>query len=145
MKSLRKDTLHARIQEFSSGGSWSIWQKSSDVFVFLVLSLFYKIKVKWLISKKTIIFQGSGGGPTFSRGGGVQLLIPFRNPYNLWFSRGVRPPPPPLGSALALVMKHPLEIMENSMPTQKDEADLLNGYKHKRTRATVYISCNVWH
>ena len=24
-----------------------------------------------------------GGGPTFSRGGGVQLLIPYRNPYNL--------------------------------------------------------------
>ena len=26
---------------------------------------------------------GGGGGPTFSRGGGVQLLIPYRNPYNL--------------------------------------------------------------
>ena len=25
---------------------------------------------KWLISKKTIIFQGSRGDPTFSRGGG---------------------------------------------------------------------------
>ena len=24
-----------------------------------------------------------GGGPTFSRGGGVQLLIPYRNPYDL--------------------------------------------------------------
>ena len=55
-------------------------KKSSDVFVFfLVLSLFYK--VKWLISKKSIIFQGSRGRPTFSRG--VQLLIPYRNPYNL--------------------------------------------------------------
>ena len=37
------------------------------------------------------IFQG---GPTFSKG--VQLLIPYRNPYNLWFSRGVRTPWPPL-------------------------------------------------
>ena len=40
------------------------------------------------------IFQG-GGGPTFSEG--VQLLIPYRNPYNLWFSRGgggVRTPCP---------------------------------------------------
>ena len=26
--------------------------------------------VKWSISKKSIIFQGSRGGPTFSRGGG---------------------------------------------------------------------------
>ena len=52
---------------------------------FLVLSLF--TEVKWSISKTSIIFQGSrgGGGPTFSRGGGggVQLLIPYRNPYNL--------------------------------------------------------------
>ena len=49
------------------GGSRSIWQKSSDN-LFLVLSLFYSRK--WLISKKTIIFQSSRGGPTFSRGGG---------------------------------------------------------------------------
>ena len=30
-------------------------------------------------------FPGGGGGVTFSRdgGGGVQLLIPYRNPYNL--------------------------------------------------------------
>ena len=103
---------HVRIQEFGifarggggwGGGSRSIWQKSSDkvfffCFVFLVLRLFYW----WLISKKTIIFQGSRGGPTFSRGGptfpgGVQLLIPYRNPYNLWFSRGGPDPmSPPL-------------------------------------------------
>ena len=47
------------------------------------------------ISKKTIIFQGSRGGPTFSGGGGVQLLIPYRNPYNVIF-QGVRTPVPPL-------------------------------------------------
>ena len=35
-------------------------------------------------------FQWGGGG------GGVQLLISYRNPYNLWFSRGVRTPFPPL-------------------------------------------------
>ena len=34
------------------------------------LSSAYFTEVKWLISKKTIIFQGSRGGPTFSRGGG---------------------------------------------------------------------------
>ena len=64
---------HARIQKFSSGPGQS---------------LAYFTEVNWLISKKTIIFQGSRGGPTFSRGGsnffqGVQLLIPYRNPYNL--------------------------------------------------------------
>ena len=36
------------------------------------------------------------GGSNFLQGGGVQLLIPYRNPYNLWFSRGVRTPCPPL-------------------------------------------------
>ena len=54
-------------------------------FCFLNKSSAYFTEVKWLISKKTIIFQGS---PTFSRGvqlfpGGVQFLIPYRNPYNL--------------------------------------------------------------
>ena len=45
-------------------------------------------------------FKVLEGGPTFSRGmGGVQLLIPYRNPYNLRFSRGgggsgpLSPPP----------------------------------------------------
>ena len=45
------------------------------------------------------IFQG---GPTFSRWG-VQLLIPYRNPYNYItcdFPGGVRTPCPPSGSAL---------------------------------------------
>ena len=46
-------------------------------------------------------------GPTFSRGGvqlfpgrsGVQLLIPYRNPYILLFSRGGGPVHSPSGSA----------------------------------------------
>ena len=44
-----------------------------------------------VISKKTILFQGFRGSPTFSRGGGVQRgpnAYFFRNPYNLSFSRG---------------------------------------------------------
>ena len=46
--------------------------------------------------KENYHFSRFQGGPTFSRGGGgVQLLIPYRNPYNLWFSRGVRTPCPP--------------------------------------------------
>ena len=77
--------------------------------------------------KKSIIFQGSREGPTFSRGGGgggegptfsrggggrvqlfpggggVQLLIPYRNPYNLYFSRGGPDPlSPPLDPHLLL-------------------------------------------
>ena len=46
-------------------------------------------------------FKSSRGGPTFSRGGGSNcLLIPYRDPYDLWFSRGVRTPCPPSGSTL---------------------------------------------
>ena len=39
---------------------------------FLVLSLFYRRQM--LISKITINFQDSLGGPTFSRVGGIQLF-----------------------------------------------------------------------
>ena len=38
------------------------------------------------------IFPGGGGDPTFSRR--IQLLIPYRLPYNLCFSSGVRVPCP---------------------------------------------------
>ena len=45
-------------------------ENSSDkVFFSLVLNLFYSFT-----SKRTIIFQGFRGGPTFSRGGGIQLF-----------------------------------------------------------------------
>ena len=66
------------------GGSRSV----SDNVVFFQSSAYYT-EFKWSISKNPIIFQGSRGGPTFSRGGGptfsrgVQLLIPYRNPFNL--------------------------------------------------------------
>ena len=102
------------------GWSRSIWQKSSDN-VFLVLSLFYKsqmvnfkenyhfsrflpvipvghtLKCSLGVKRRgSNIFQAWGGGPTFSGGGGgLRLLIPYRNPYNLWFSRGGPDPPVP--------------------------------------------------
>ena len=74
---------------FSSGGGgggrWvqvSLTKEALTTF-FLVLSLFYRSQMVNFL-KKSIIFQGSRGGPTFFRGGGgVQLLIPYRNPDNL--------------------------------------------------------------
>ena len=79
---------HARIQ----GGSRS-YDRKALTFFFGFLSTADFTDVKWSISKKSIIFQGSRGGPTFSgggggvqlfpEGGGVQLLIPYRNPYDL--------------------------------------------------------------
>ena len=56
-------------------------KKSCDVFfvLFFVFCIFfcfflfkssaYFTEVKWSVSKKSVIFQGSRGGPTFSRGG----------------------------------------------------------------------------
>ena len=96
-KRKKEKKTHARIQEFSSGG--------------VQVSLTKNTEVKWPISKKSLFFKVPegvqhfpGGGSNFFQGGGwgVQLLIPYRNPYNLWFSRGVRtpcPPPPPLGGS----------------------------------------------
>ena len=92
--------IHAQIQEFPSGvygggggGSRSIWHiKKALTFLFsLVLNLFHRSPVvtfkknyylprfQWVWN----IFRGGGGGggPTFYRG--VQLLFPYRNPYNL--------------------------------------------------------------
>ena len=62
-------------------------------FFLLVLGLFYSsqmvnFKEIYLLSRfqrGSNIFQGWGGGSNFFQGGGggVQLLIPYRNPYNL--------------------------------------------------------------
>ena len=92
---------HAWIHEFLS--------------VFLVLSLFYNLQKgsNGFISEKTILilYQGSRGGPLFSRGGGSTYsrgggpnANVYRNPYNLLFSRGVRthypPPGPNMGNVI---------------------------------------------
>ena len=77
------------------GGPGQSDKKALTTFFFSPQLIF--TEVKWSISKKSIIFQGFRGGPTFSRGGGgggsnifqgggsnlFQLLIPYRNPYNL--------------------------------------------------------------
>ena len=75
------------------GGPGQIDKKSSDnVFIyFLVLSLFYRSQ---MVNFKEIyhfsrfhrgsnIFEGGGVQLFPGGGGGVQLLIPYRNPYNL--------------------------------------------------------------
>ena len=85
--------IHARIQEFSSGGGrgWGpghlAYKKGSDN-PFLVLNLFYRRLVVTFKENYYLprfqwgwnIFQGVGG---FNFIQGVQLLFPYRNPYNL--------------------------------------------------------------
>ena len=79
------------------GGYTSIGQKSSDNVVclffafFLVLSLFYRsqmvnFKEKYHFSsfrRGSKFVQGEWGVQGGGGGGGVELLIPYRNPYNL--------------------------------------------------------------
>ena len=85
------------------GGPGQSDKKSPDN-VFFVLSFF--TEVKWLISKKTIIFQGSRGGPTFSGGG---------------FREGLGGPDPPPPWEITIYMgffghPHPLEKVEPPPP-----------------------------
>ena len=90
---------------FRQGGGVRVNLTKALTTFFLALSLFYwsqmvNFEENYHFSRfqrGSNIFQG---GPTFSKG--VQLLIPYRNPYNLWFSREVRTPWPPSGSALAI-------------------------------------------
>ena len=99
--------MHARTQEFSSGGGGVQVNltKNSDNVIFFKSSAYFT-EVKWLISKKTIIFQSSRGDPTLSRGGGggVQLfpgggsncLFPIETHITFPEGGGVRTPCPPL-------------------------------------------------
>ena len=78
----------ARIQEFSSGGGGGPGQpdKKALTTIFLVLSLFYRSQM--VNFKEIYRFSRLQMGSNFFQGvqlfpGGVQLLFPYRNPYNL--------------------------------------------------------------
>ena len=81
---------HARIQDFLVGGPDQSDKKALTTFLFFIFSPQLILqKSNGQFQRNLSFFQGSRGGPTFSRGGGptfsrgVQLLIPYRNPYNL--------------------------------------------------------------
>ena len=97
-------TIQAKSQGGGGGGPGQADKKSSDVFFlfFLVLSLFYRSQ---MVNFKG--FQGSRGGPTFSRGGGSNCLFPIETHITCDFPGGVQTscPPPPSGSAL---VKYPV-------------------------------------
>ena len=99
-----KHGTDARIQEFSSGGGGRVqvsltkklWQRFFQ-------SSAYFTEVKWSISKKSIVFQGSRWGPIFSRGsnffqGVSNCLYHIEIHLICDFPEGVRTPcpPPPL-------------------------------------------------
>ena len=83
MLTVGKHGTDARIQEFSSGGGEGPGQSDND---FLVLSLFYRSQM--VNFKEIYRFSRLQMGSIFFQGvqlfpGGVQLLIPYRNPFNL--------------------------------------------------------------
>ena len=86
-------------------------KKALTTFFFFFFFFFsYFTEVKWSISKKSITFQGSRGGPIFSRGvqlfpGGSNCLFPIETHITCDFpGGGAGPPvPPPSGSELAQV------------------------------------------
>ena len=67
--------VHARNQEFNSGGGVQVRQPENSLdnvfffFFFIVLNLFYSKQrgSNGFITVKTILFKGSRGGPEFSR------------------------------------------------------------------------------
>ena len=87
------------------GGGSSLTKKSSDVFFFFFffLSSAYFTEVKWSISKKSIIFNCSRGGPTFP--GGSNCLFPIETHITCDFPGGWGPDPlsPPLDPHLLCI------------------------------------------
>ena len=95
-------------RNFRQGGPGQSDKKSSDVIFFLFFfspQLILQKSNGWIISSKTIIFQGSRGGPTFSRGeggelfpGGSNCLFPIETHITCDFpgGGGVWTPYPPL-------------------------------------------------
>ena len=83
-------------------GSRSVWQKSSDNDFFSPQLILQKSNGQF--QRNLSFFMAPDGVQLFP--GGVQLLIPYRNPFNLWFSRGGQDPlpPPPSGSALGAAL-----------------------------------------
>ena len=93
-------------RNFRQGGGGGVQvnlTKKALTFFFVVffLSSAYSSEVKWLISKKTIIFQGSRGVQLFpGGGGGSNCLFPIETHITCDFPGGSGPPVPPSGSAL---------------------------------------------
>ena len=100
---------HAQIQEFLSWGEGEVQarrpENSKDNVFILVLNLFYSLQrgSNGLITEKALLFQGSRGGPTFSRGG-VQLFPGGKCILLAIFQGGTDPlSPPPLDQHMAML------------------------------------------
>ena len=110
--------------------------------------------------QRTLSFSRfQGGGVQHFPGGGVQLLIPYRNPYNLWFSRGgggVRTPCPSLwihtwrpwgngmflcGSTLPIKSPFRKEIAYMAVYPQIDQLRSLLRHPSKAVKISGTLAC----
>ena len=126
--------LHARIQEFSSGGvQVSLTQKSSDNVFFFFFFFFFKssayfTEVKWSNGQfqRNLSFfkvpegvQHFPGGSNFFQGGS-NCLFPIETHITCDFPGGSGPPVPPSGSTLVLViatlLPHPFQNIVMHLP-----------------------------
>ena len=127
------------------GGPGQSLKKAQTTFFFFLFFLYssaYFTEVKWLISKKTIIFQGSRGGPTFSRGGGgptfsrgSNCLFPIETHITCDFPGGGGPDPcpPPLDPHLLhaiIVLKNQLFEAFSSMFSSNKITNAIIASKH---------------
>ena len=119
---------HARIREFLSGGGGTTGlmarKQPGQCFFLLLLLLFFRPQLTVLQFTEgvqrfyyTILFQGSRGGPTFSRevqhfpggsnffqgGGGVKMVISIKTHITCHFPGGSGPPFPPLDPHMCAV------------------------------------------
>ena len=85
--------VHARIQEFSSGGPGQAEKSSDNVFVFFSPQPILQ-KLNGQFHRNLSFFKVPEGSNIFQGG---PIAFPYRNPYNLWFSKGGGSPS---GSAL---------------------------------------------
>ena len=99
-----------KFQEVGGGGSGLAARKQSGRRFILVLNLFYSLQrgSNCFITEKTILFQGSRGGPTLSGGGGglnANFYITCDSP------GGSGPHIPPLDPHMVLVHVHPRKLV----------------------------------
>ena len=132
----KSNKVHARIKEFWSGGGGggggsgrgpTARKQSGQCFFSHQLIFQFTEWIQWFY------YRGEEGVQLLPGGGGVQ-----RNPYNLWFSRGVRTPyPPPLWirtwGRLTPLFAYRIMVYQNLNKTEK--------YHPTTTKRKKAISC----
>ena len=144
-------------RNFRQGGQGQSDKKALTLFCFVLFCFFvffsaYFTKVKWLFSKKTIIFQGSRGGPTFFKEGS-NCLFSIETHITCDFPGGSGPPaPPPLDPHLPCITECGISFRSSFFVKEPSKGfteykvsiklSYLSGVKHffhQHTLAFIYL------